>query len=555
MSQVVSAIPSELLNWSGWAGQSDARLEAAGRDVTSALEAMMSTFSFSLVLTSPTPAGDDLMAYAVRNSVTDSWVGQVGQAFATAGRAGFIGPLSPSEVRAGLNRTITVSEEQLAGLVGADPVALGARLAAAARLAGTALDSTGVDPATLRELQLHAGDLSYLQAFFQAMGAASGRSLAYVRGLNLSVPQQVELVQITPLLAFLRAHPNAARAGGLGGLDAALFQPGGLLYNGAGGAWSPYKDLRPGSQAAWDQAMGFPGICTAGGATYFYQGGGFIIGPDGREYPLVDPSVNQGGRTFLGDAPFSSGNIDTLDGADPGWQTLYSRDGVDSFGPAPSGWDRFWAFWAGTAGVDPAPNVNALQAFVNVTPGGYPALGEGPSIPATPAAPPTLNEQDLKWMPVGNGQWAWVDMATYQPSRDILRQYPTLFKPPAPGSPVAQEQQASERGQAAVDGVTGLGPITLEGIADAATLGNPNLRYYSVVFQQNSDGRIRAILRTYRVAAGQDSNGQSFYRILPYATSMGPGGTLQDRPMTFREPTKPVPPSMGPVMPPVIVGG
>lgn len=545
MGDVVSAIPDELLDWSDWTTGSDRTLEAAGRALAGALQEVMATPAFGLMR--PPMGGDvapGLVAYAVRNSVNDAWVGRVGRALRKFLEPGLEGP----------DLGVTVPADKLAALVGSDPVAQAADEAAGAELGvEVALrKGSGVDPKVLAELK--GKDQAFLQGFLGSMGADFPRAFAYLRALPLSASEQLTLVKTTPLLTYLRRHPDAARDAGLLQLDWALFRPGGLLYKQSGGSWSPYANLRPGSVEAWDRAVGFLGICTVGGATYFYGGGGFIIGPDGREYPLVDPTVNQGGKSYQGDAPFSSGDIDDLDGRDGGWQTLYSLNGVDSFGPAPSGWDRFCAFWAGTAGADPAPNENALQSFVNVTAGGYPSLGSGPTVPSTPAAPPTMYDQRLRWMPVGNGQWAWVDMDKYQPSRTLQRQYPAVFKPPEPGTTEAEEQEQIEQEDAALGGAAGLAPITLEGIADAATLGNPNLRYYSVVFQQNPDGRVRAILRTYRVIAGQDESGQPFYRILPYDTSIGPGGTLQDVPMTFRQPTKPPPPEIGPVMPPVIVG-
>lgn len=545
MGDVVSAVPDELLDWAHWTAGSDRSLEAAGRTLDSALQEVMAAPAF--VLMHPqlgTGVAPNLIAYAVRNSVHDAWVGRVGKAFRNCIEPGFIGPVN----------TVTVPAAKLAALVGSDPTAQAADEAAGAKLGAEAalLPGSKVNPKILA--QLKGKDQPFLEGFLGAMSGEGPRAFAYLRALNLPLAEQLALVKGTPLLGYLRKHPDAARDAGLFQLDWALFGPGGLLYSQSSGSWSPYANLQPGTLGAWDQAVGFTGIDTASGPTYFYGGGGFIIGPDGRRYPLVDPTVNLNGKSYKGDAPFSSGDINDLDGRDPGWQTLYSLNGVDSFGPPPSGWDRFWAFWAGTAGVDPAPNENALQSFVNVTSGGYPALGTGPTVPSTPTAPPTMYDRRLKWMPVGNGKWAWVDMDTYQPSKTLQKQYPAVFKPPKPGTSAAEEEEQIEQQDAALGGATGLAPLTMEGLADAGTLGNPNLRYYSVVFQQNQDGRVRAILRTYRVVAGTDPDGQPFYRILPSDTSIAPDGTLQDQPINFRQPTKPTPPEIGPVMPPVIVG-
>ena len=69
-------------------------------------------------------------------------------------------------------------------------------------------------------------------------------------------------------------------------------------------------------------------------------GGGFLTGPDGREYPLVIPSVRTSDGVFNANRwsiGLESRNAATLGGSDPGWTGLYVASGMHAFGDPASG--------------------------------------------------------------------------------------------------------------------------------------------------------------------------------------------------------------------------
>src|SRR5262249_28176397 len=118
-----------------------------------------------------------------------------------------------------------------------------------------------------------------------------------------NVQEQYTLVTTTQVLQMIRQHPMAVRNADLLALDHRLFEPGGALYATTWEDWSPYHalDLQPATLTAWAHAVYPNNICPA--PPYIYEGGGFIKGPDGREYPLVVPTVMQNGKTYTGNAP------------------------------------------------------------------------------------------------------------------------------------------------------------------------------------------------------------------------------------------------------------
>jgi hypothetical protein len=67
-----------------------------------------------------------------------------------------------------------------------------------------------------------------------------------------------------------------------------------------------------------------PGAATAGG----YHGGGAIVGPDGRTYPLAVPYVAEDGVVYTADEHPRRDGLGVLDGADRGWQVVATELGT-----------------------------------------------------------------------------------------------------------------------------------------------------------------------------------------------------------------------------------
>src|SRR5581483_4345006 len=86
-----------------------------------------------------------------------------------------------------------------------------------------------------------------------------------------------------------------------------------------------------------------------------YRGGGFIVGPDGRTYPLVAPFVVRDGREYQADDELRPGapSVLDLDGRDPGWTTIDEHIGIERWRDAPDTWARVWSAIGSTVGGRP----------------------------------------------------------------------------------------------------------------------------------------------------------------------------------------------------------
>src|SRR2546423_5036605 len=121
---VASAVPGELIHWSGWAQGLTATLQSKAASLNIAVR--------ELARSQPEPsilaigggdyAGDDVQRFATRNSGTDDWVGQVGRAFLKAATEG----LPPGIVRAGyqdfLNGVVTTTDGFVPARAPGDPI-------------------------------------------------------------------------------------------------------------------------------------------------------------------------------------------------------------------------------------------------------------------------------------------------------------------------------------------------------------------------------------------------------------------------------------------------
>ena len=121
-----SAIPNLLIKWASWASDLNASLNSIGGQLSQKIDDYnKAPKDAQYIQKIDDQIGDDLVGYAAYNSVIDDWVGSVGKAFLHADQKdkGF-----PQHGRVGLvpgqtldNELITMSEDDLAQLVGDDP--------------------------------------------------------------------------------------------------------------------------------------------------------------------------------------------------------------------------------------------------------------------------------------------------------------------------------------------------------------------------------------------------------------------------------------------------
>lgn len=170
----VSANPSELVGWAGWAQGLDKNLSGSARDLNDAIEA------FNKAPQSPqfTPpvafVGNDVIAYATQNGTVDAWVGRVGQAFAAVDHEGIPAGVYRGNEQYFFNGLNYASESALMAQVGGDPVQQAKSAAAGARLAAQVQEAEDSgDAAKVRSLvaQLQNTDQTFDLTFFQDLGA------------------------------------------------------------------------------------------------------------------------------------------------------------------------------------------------------------------------------------------------------------------------------------------------------------------------------------------------------------------------------------------------
>jgi hypothetical protein len=255
------------------------------------------------------------------------------------------------------------------------------------------------------------------------------------------------------------------------------------------GEWDLRAQMHGTRDERWNAAVN--PMCGAS-ANAFYTGGGFLKGPDGREYPIVVPNVRIKGRTYNGDLALGMNEdpIETLAGLDPGWSTIGSTQGTMHLWK--TGWfDRFAAGAAGTAGVVSTSADSRAHHAIAVNALGEPVIMAKPPVPLLSEAPPNYQGVAVRTMPVlVDGHIQYVDPAdTTGWNRGIWRSgvsSRSAAAGAAAGAPLLLDQAAA-------------------GVAAAITVGDQSLVHYQVVFEENADGRRRAIIRAFHVDRG--SNG------------------------------------------------
>ena len=231
--------------------------------------------------------------------------------------------------------------------------------------------------------------------------------------------------------------------------------------------WNPAKNLRAGKAGDWLRALDprCRGYSDAG-----YRGSGFIVGLDGRSYPLVAPYVIRDGKEYQADDGLKPGqrSVLELDGRDPGWTTIYEKIGVERWRDDPDGWEKAYSGVGSTVGGRPNGSSKSDVEEVVVMPGMAPTVGAGPDRPTSEPTPPPY-------------------MVPNAPD----------FAPP--GQPDTMYPGANAEA-AAASGV----PILIEGVGGALMADQGSHAAYDIMFQQNADGRVRALYKRVYVGFGDD---------------------------------------------------
>lgn len=226
--------------------------------------------------------------------------------------------------------------------------------------------------------------------------------------------------------------------------------------------WRLRDSFERGSIEEWARLVG--PLAGLGGAGLF--GGGFLTGPDGRRYPIVTPVLSRNGTWY-------SIGTGELGGRDPGWYTVDRRVG---FGQLEEGADlstSIAAFLAGTAGVRPVGQADP---------------GQTRSI--------TLDEDGVP-----------VSVGPATPERERPPSGPLPHEPVDPGARI-------NAGNLAV--------VAINGAENVANIDNGTYYTYNVEFQQNTDGRQRAIVTAYQAVPNDDGS----VDILPHNVHVGQDGEL-----------------------------
>ncbi|ROR91468.1 hypothetical protein [Nocardioides aurantiacus] len=253
-------------------------------------------------------------------------------------------------------------------------------------------------------------------------------------------------------------------------------------------SWRLSDQMRPLSLTQWSAlvgaSLGLPVFALkwyqknepAGDRTGYYGGGG-VMGPDGRMYPLVAPQVNLDGVLYGGDAQPGSNRVVDLRGQDDGWHTIAHTSGVDRLAPL----DKFTKGAAGLGVLaggslpsDPTPSRLDLRDNLTTNAGGFPTLGDAP-----PSGGSDDNSLDRPGKPFGD-------------PRDNPIDKPPWAQPEVAGL----HPDHAGRAQGGVDLLTQAGDAALT----VKRLNDSESKLYDLTLEAHEDGdRTRALLRIYDV--------------------------------------------------------
>lgn len=228
-----------------------------------------------------------------------------------------------------------------------------------------------------------------------------------------------------------------------------------------------------------------------------YEGGGFVVA-NGEEWPIVVPTVTTEHGTYTADiAPAEPGepSVSNLGGGDDGWTVVGCATGVERIVDAPGVVDYFMFAIAGTAvDLQTLPPNSGLNNVV-VNPNG------APSLTGTPA-----------------------------PAGQVVN------------IPDVEEANATNAAVGVVNMTTNAGVVV-------TNLDNQRESAYSVVFEQNEDGRRRARVVTYNVAETLDG-----VVVVPTHLYVGDDGQLTSQLVSYGSPYDDSPPPPSQVEPFCLIG-
>ncbi len=274
-----------------------------------------------------------------------------------------------------------------------------------------------------------------------------------------------------------------------------------------------FAALHARSPGAWRSDVGGTGLrwlCVAGAG---YAGGGAVTGPDGRDYPLVVPYVtDRDGVRWTGDVSKDGPLVDDLEGRDTGWRTLWTADGVDLVGGSAGFGLRLAAALAGSAGWAPpaTPRADAIP-LLRLSATGHPSLSRGPA-PQPPQQPQNALEPRRA---------APVRVVRDGAGRQLA----------VPAGPLDAPVRSTGKGRVALRaaGAVDLATLGLTSAAAVRLVQDARARWYVVRYQENADGRTRALVRSYRVE--QRATGLVVHVA---SVHLDPEGRVVEEPVRFR---------------------
>jgi hypothetical protein len=263
--------------------------------------------------------------------------------------------------------------------------------------------------------------------------------------------------------------------------------------------YNPMSHLLKNDPALWNRLTG-AARCFANGGRY--EGGGFIVGPDGQRYPLVIPTLpGKNGKIYNADDG-GMGDVSTLDGADPGWYPISEVTG------------RRQLF--GYSKTDAAVG----GALIGLT---------GGQAPTSNAASPA----DYAGLTLGDGRprWSGHGGALGYPSERGLGK----LEAPRGTLPAPAETPGTAKAGAIMIGLN-----TVNNVSDAMADGKARgYGAYRLVLERNVDGRVRARLTQYAIAKNPEDGSRV---IAPIGVSVDDKGVAQGRIIHYRPHVEPAAP-------------
>ena len=307
--------------------------------------------------------------------------------------------------------------------------------------------------------------------------------------------------------------------------------------------------LVPLTERAWSELVWGALVCPPG-LLGTYGGGGAVIGPDGRLYPLVVPELEIDGRvahaTRAADIASDPG---TLGGSDAGWVTLATRSGVARIADAPAGWEKASAFAGMATGLDAAIVVFASPeelAALDVDAAGWPSLRRQPSPAGSlPPVPGYLEvDDDLPQVGMGTAPDGTGVAGVPAPRPDTGAKAHAGRKAPARASaaqraarPVAPSSARPRRppGAGASGALEFVGGVA-RGADAVEALDRAGMAAYQVVYETHADGRRRrAQLRLFQIERGQHDSPAKITPTLGYVD----GDRFDQTPLRYHLPQAP----------------